>query len=97
VASELGNLTTRNIAAIGLTGFCGAFGLYLLRELWRSHGGVAWAALNLMAAVILLALCASSWPALREPRTASASWHRFALAALACVLAVVARLPGLQA
>jgi len=97
MASELRNLTTANIFAIALTGFCGAFGLYLMRELWHVHGGIAWAALNLVAGVVLLAVCAVSWRNVLAPRQARAPWQAFAATGLACALALAARLPGLQA
>jgi len=97
MASDLRNLTTANIVAIGLTGFCGAFALYLLRELWQSRGGLAWAVLNLIAGVVLLAVCAVFWRNVLAPHQARAPWQAFVATGFACALALAARLPGLQA
>ncbi len=96
MASEPKELTTRNIFAIGLVGFSGAFAFFLMRELFSNGGGVIAGGLNLVAAVLLILVCAISWKRISSPTSAQVSWQAVVLAAVACVLAVAARLPALH-
>ena len=96
MASELKELKPRNIFALGLVGFSGAFAFFLLRELFIDRGGLVAAGLNLMAAVLLIIVCAISWPRVSSPASARVSWRAVALVIAACVLALVARMHALH-
>jgi len=96
MAGELKELKPRNIFALGLIGFSGAFAFFLLRELFVEHDGFVAAGFNLVAAVLLMIVCAISWPQVSSPKSARVSWRSVALAIGACVLALAARLPGVH-
>ena len=96
MASELTALKSRNILAIGLVGFSGAFALFLLRGVFLGQAGMLASALNLIAAVVLIVAAAITWPQILAPRSARASWRAIALVALGCGLALVARMPGVH-
>jgi len=94
--SDLKELKPRNIFAIGLTGFSGAFAFFLLRELLVDRAGLVAVGLNLSAAVLLIVVCAVAWPRVSSPASAQVSWKAVVLATIACVLAVLARVPALH-
>jgi len=96
MASELKELKPRNIFALGLVGFSGAFAFFLLRELFVERDGLVAAGLNLVAAVLLIIVCAISWPQVSSPTSARVSWRSLALVIGACVLALAARLPAVH-
>ncbi len=95
MASEIKSLNARNIAALGLVGFSGAFACFLLVHLYRDPGSLVSASLDLAAAVALIAVCAIAWPDIRTPLAARFSWRLAAIVMLAIALAVLARAPGL--
>ena len=97
MAIEIRSLKARNLFSLALIGFSGAFALFLLVELYRNRGGLVSGGLNLAAAVALIAVCALAWPNLRSPKSAHLSWQLKGLILVACVMALLARAPGLQA
>ena len=86
-------LSTANIAAIGLVGFCGAFAIYLVKELLSDHSGPLPTALNISAAALLVGVRFLAWPDILIPSQARISWQSAAIALFAVVLAVAARSP----
>jgi len=87
------SLSAANIAALALIGFCGAFAIYLLHELIEHHQDLLRVSLNVAAALLLAGVRFVYWPAAKSPRLARLSWHPFALAGAAVVLALIARAP----
>jgi len=94
MTSELKALKTSNILAIGLVGFSGAFGFFLLRGVFLEHAGPLASALNLAASLLLFVACALAWPQLAAPTSARVSWRTLALVGVGCVLSLVARAPS---
>ena len=93
MTSQMRSLSTANIAAIGLVGFCGAFAIYLLKELLSDHNGLLPIALNISAVALLVGVRFLAWPDIRIPSQARISWTSAAGALFAVVLAVAARSP----
>lgn len=93
----LRSLTAGNLFALGVVGFCGAFSILLFKGLWIDAPARPHASLDLIAAVLLLCVCATSWPEVSRPERAHVSLKSVAVAVLACVLAVLARTPGIGA
>jgi len=91
--STLKSLSTSNLAALGLIGFSGAFAIYLLYELVEHHENLLRVSLNLAAALLLLGVRFVYWPVAKNPRLARLTWHPFALAGAAVILALLARAP----
>ena len=93
LTSQMRSLSTANIAAIGLVGFCGAFAIYLFKELLSDQNGLLPIALNISAVALLVGVRFLAWPDIRIPRQARISWASAAVALFAVVLAVAARSP----
>ena len=93
MTSQLRSLSTANIVAIALVGFCGTFAIYLFKELLSDHNGLLSVALNISAFVVLVAVRFLAWPDIRIPSQARISWGSAAVALLAVVLALAARSP----
>lgn len=97
MTSKLKELQPHNILALGVVGFSGAFAFSLLRDLFAKSGGLEAAGINLVASVLLIIVCAITWPSILSPTSARVSWQAGLLVLIACVLALVARMPALQA
>jgi len=87
------SLSATNLAALALLGFSAAFAIYLFLELVEHHQNLLRVSLNLAAALLLLGVRFVYWPVAKNPRLARLSWHPFALAGAAVVLALAARAP----
>lgn len=96
MASELKALKPSSMFALGFIGFSGAFAFFLLRELFVGRGGLVADGLILSAAVLLIVVCAISWPGISTLRSARFSLRGLALAVVACVLVLAAQLPALH-
>lgn len=94
MAGELKALNPSSLFALGFIGFSGAFAFFLLRELFVDRGGFVADSLNLSAAVLLIVVCAISWPGISTLRSARFSRRGVALAVVACMLALTAQVPA---